>query len=313
MKTTATRALLAFASLAACSGGSSAPRAIYYSTQTTSSGGSYAYRQPVSASPPAPAANVSGGYGGSVQSDSSASRVEVDAAPSEPSGRPVDIAPEARPGLATEWGETRYSTMSYAPFVRGSSQPIDVATIHYNDAHLAAMQAMQHDGRMTRWVGIRHDGVRVSLRDEGGDALPGYYAGDTVYVLGNAGQRYTILIENATPARFETVVSVDGLDVINGRPASMGQRGYILQPYGRVEIEGFRQNRDTVAAFRFGSVGDSYAAQQGDARNVGVIGVALFAERGAVVDLEQNEVELRLRANPFPGTFAPPPPRRYYY
>ncbi len=67
-----------------------------------------------------------------------------------------------------------------------------------------------------------------------------------------------------------------------------------------------------MATFRFGSVGDSYAAQQGDARNVGVIGVALFAERGAVVDLEQNEVELRERANPFPNGFAPPPARRYY-
>ncbi len=313
MKSIAPVALLALSSLAACASGGGPYARPLYVTQTTSSVAPYAHGAPAGEASPVRAAPPATFGGAVLTSESTTARsVEYDA-PARPDAAPVDVAPEARPGLATEWGETRYSSMSYAPFVRGAATPIDVATIHYNDAQLAAMQAMQHGGRPTRWVGVRHDGVRVSLRDDGGEALPGYYAGDTVYVLGNAGQHYTIVIENTTPARFETVVSVDGLDVINGRPASMGQRGYILQPYGRVEVEGFRQSRDTVASFRFGSVGDSYAAQQGDARNVGVIGVALFAERGAVVDLEQNEVELRERANPFPNGFAPPPPRRAYY
>jgi hypothetical protein len=225
----------------------------------------------------------------------------------------VDVSAEARPGLATEWGETRRSVMSYAPFVRASATPTDVATIHYNDARLATMQALAHSARSVRWAGAYRDGIRVSLRDEYGSPLAGYHTGDTVYVLGTSGQRYTILIENDTPARFEAVVSVDGLDVINGRPAATGSRGYLLPPHGHIEIEGFRQSHDTVASFRFGSVGDSYAAQTGDARNVGVIGVAVFAERGMVLDLERNEVELRRRANPFPGGFAPPPPRQNYY
>jgi hypothetical protein len=318
MKSIAPVALLALSSLAACaSSGGPYARPLYVSAQSASSNAPHAYGASAreASAPASPAASTpTEVYGGAVVTgEVSASRQPEYDAPARDDAGPVDVAPEARPGLATEWGEARYSAMSYAPFVRGAATPVDVATIHYNDAGLAAMQAVQHGGRPARWVGVRHDGVRVSLRGEGGDALPGYYAGDTVYVLGSAGQHYTIVIENTTPARFETVVSVDGLDVINGRPASMGQRGYILQPYGRVEVEGFRQSRDTVASFRFGSVGDSYAAQRGDARNVGVIGVALFAERGAVVDLEQNEVELRERANPFPNGFAPPPPRRAYY
>ncbi len=315
MNTRCIFALVALASLSACGSSNHSYSSTPYVARTATSG-SYGYSvQSQSSAPPASVMQPSSApssYGGVVTSESTASRSADYDAPSGGHEEPAALPPEARPGLATEWGETRYSSMSYAPFVRGSSQPIDVATIHYNDAHLAAMQAVQHEGRSSRWFGIRHDGVRVSLRDENGEALPGYYARDTVYVLGNAGQRYSILIENTTPARFETVVSVDGLDVITGRPAGTGLRGYILQPYGRVEVEGFRQSRDTVATFRFGSVGDSYAAQQGDARNVGVIGVALFAERGAVVDLEQNEVELRERANPFPNGFAPPPARRYY-
>ncbi len=223
------------------------------------------------------------------------------------------MSPSIRPGLSTEWGENRGSSVSYTSFTRGSSQPDDIATIHYNDSRLAAMQADHHSARVpARWFGLHHDGVRVSIRGEGGVVLPGIPSGDRMYVLGNSGQRYTIMVENTTPARFEAVVSVDGLDVVNGRPASPGFRGYILPPYGHVEIDGWRRDQNTVAAFRFGTVGDGYAAQRGDARNVGVIGVALFAERGAVVDLETNEVELRDRANPFPGQYAAPPPRRNY-
>ena len=79
-----------------------------------------------------------------------------------------------------------------------------------------------------------------------------------------------------------------------------------------------------VAAFRFGSVRDSYAAQTaefGD-RHVGVIGVALYTERGAEPvempiertrrpDLEDDAAK-RESADPFPGRFAQPPARAYY-
>ncbi len=311
MTATPSRCLLALATaatLAACaSGGARSPA--YYGSPSSGYG-------PTTASAPSAQARVaavevtsSSGYGASA--DSASVAPSAPPAPSEP-GSAVNVPADVRPGLATEWGETRYSSMSYAPFVRASAAPYDMAAIHYNDERLASMQAMMHSARQVAWRGMYRDGVRVSLRDANGGALPGYYAGDTVYVLGQSGQRYTILIENMTAARFEAVVSVDGLDVINGRPAAMGFRGYILQPHGRIEVEGFRQNHDEVAAFRFGSVGDSYAAQAGDARNVGVIGVALFAERGAELDLERNEIELRERANPFPGGFAAPPPRRYY-
>ncbi len=46
-------------------------------------------------------------------------------------------------------------------------------------------------------------------------------------------------------------------------------------------VEGFRTSLADVAAFRFSSVRDSYAARTGSARNVGVIGVAFFPERPA--------------------------------
>ena len=126
--------------------------------------------------------------------------------------------------------------------------------------------------------------------------------------LANKGRRYSIVLRNETEYRLEAVVSVDGLDVMDGQPASIGKRGYILQPRQRIVIDGWRRSMSTVAAFRFSSVRDSYAEQKhGDSRNVGVIGVALFNEAGTN-PLSEEEVGRRLRADPFPGDgFATPP------
>ena len=61
--------------------------------------------------------------------------------------------------------------------------------------------------------------------------------------------------------RVEAVVSVDGLDAVDGKPASVGKRGYMIPAFGDVTIDGWRTSLSTVAAFRFSSVRDSYAAR----------------------------------------------------
>ncbi len=104
------------------------------------------------------------------------------------------------------------------------------------------------------------------------------------YVMGTKGDRYAIRVRNRTGRRVEVVASVDGLDVIDGRKADyVNKRGYVLGPWQTYDIEGFRLDMGRVATFRFAAVEDSYAAQQGDDRNVGVIGVAFFEERRPVV------------------------------
>jgi hypothetical protein len=108
--------------------------------------------------------------------------------------------------------------------------------------------------------------------------------------------------------RFEAIATVDGLDVINGRAGTFSNRGYIVNAWSTVEIDGWRRSTDTVAAFRFGRVSDSYAGKKGEDRNVGVIGVAFFEERGATFPWTQQEIDRRHGADPFPGQFAPPPP-----
>jgi hypothetical protein len=100
------------------------------------------------------------------------------------------------------------------------------------------------------------------------------------FVLGHLGERYTLRVVNRSGRRIEAVVSVDGRDVIDGNPADWStKRGYLVPAGGSVEIDGWRLSQQQAAAFRFSSVRDSYAARTGSAREVGVIGVAIFPER----------------------------------
>jgi hypothetical protein len=120
----------------------------------------------------------------------------------------------------------------------------------------------------------------VSVEDESGNALRTFHKSGQTFVLGSYGQRYNIKVHNQTGQRVEAVVSVDGRDVVSGRIGDyVHERGYLIEPYGALEIQGFRRNVDEIAAFRFTSPGDSYSARMGTPQNVGVIGVAFFPER----------------------------------
>jgi hypothetical protein len=113
-----------------------------------------------------------------------------------------------------------------------------------------------------------------------GSPAPTYDHGGETYVLGQLGSRYTLRIVNHTGRRIEAVVSVDGRDAIDGKSADVrNKRGYMVPGWGSVDIDGWRLSRAEVAAFRFSSVSDSYAARTGNAREVGAIGVAVFPER----------------------------------
>jgi hypothetical protein len=141
--------------------------------------------------------------------------------------------------------------------------------------------APSREASETRPVGARV--ARVEIVDDEGRALPTFAQAGRRFVLGDVGERYRIRIVNPTASRVEAIVSVDGLDVIDGRPAGVGKRGYLVPAFGDVTVDGWRTSMDTVAAFRFSSVRSSYAARTGRDQNVGVIGVAFFRERAPVV------------------------------
>ena len=144
----------------------------------------------------------------------------------------------------------------------------------------------------------------VQILRADGASLPTYAFRDRYYVEGSADERYVIRITNPTPRRIEAVVSVDGLDVIDGENGDLRKRGYVVPAYGETQIEGFRTSQADVATFRFSSVGASYAGQKGKPRNVGVIAVALFEEQPLPAE---QEIIVGGRPSPRPRS-----PRRPY-
>lgn len=259
------------------------------------------------ASEAGPASQPSYARGGSDGASAPAPTATTGAAAEERAERAADS--EQRPGLGTTWGETRASQVSSSPFEREDpSSPVALTSVFYNDE--AGIRAMTRE-RGASWTsgGFTVAGGQFSVRlaDASGNTLDGAQADGRNFVVGRDGERYTIQVRNNTGNRVEVVATVDGLDVVDGRPGALTKRGYILSPFATLEIDGFRRSYSEVASFRFGRVDESYAAKKGEDRNVGVIGIAFFGEAGSRWPWTSDEVRRRNDADPFPGRFATPP------
>lgn len=104
------------------------------------------------------------------------------------------------------------------------------------------------------------------------------HKGKTYLPVPKVGAEYEIRVWNHGPHRIVAIVSVDGLSVINGQPASESHSGYIVAPYSSIRIKGWRRSLDTVAAFAFVDREQSYANLTGRPENVGVIGLIAIEE-----------------------------------
>jgi len=212
---------------------------------------------------------------------------------------------ESRPGLGTAYGESRRSSVETVGFRRADSSTPDVVfTVRYDDVD--GVRSAARSKRTRAWSDDalqQHAGLSFALLDERGNILPAAAVGSELWAVGEPDARYSLAIANDTSSAFEVVASVDGLDVIDGRPASFSKRGYIVDPFSSVVIDGWRTSEETVAAFRFSSIEDSYAERMGDGRYVGVIGAALFRQAPTAWDewRPHEETWRRDTANPFPG------------
>lgn len=193
-----------------------------------------------------------------------------------------------RPGLGTQLGHVVHRNLASTHFDRRhSSTPDATASFHYNDEEGAKLMARVHGGGL-----MKHGGsiplipsklkVRVLATQGywGTENLQHYRAGDRYTIIGKQGSQYEMHFENLTDHRLEIIVSVDGLDVLNGRPASVRNAGYVIPANGKIRIDSMRV-AGVLRSLRFGVVADSQAATsfgEKGARNVGIIGVAMYEE-----------------------------------
>lgn len=161
------------------------------------------------------------------------------------------------------------SSLRSSPRRRGLLATCAVAAL----LNLAYVPAARADARL----------VQVDIVDrDGGEALHVWRDHGRPVVAGRPGARYSVRLVNDSGERVLAVVAIDGVNVVSGETAGVGQRGYVLEPWQRTEITGWRKSNEEVAAFEFTSLADSYAARTGRPQDVGVIGVAVFREAKAI-------------------------------
>jgi len=135
------------------------------------------------------------------------------------------------------------------------------------------------------------------------------HRGERYLPIPKVGAEYQVRVRNHTAGRIVALVAVDGLSVINGRPAAEDDTGYLVRPRGQVTIKGWRRNLSTVAAFRFVDGQDSYAGRKGQPSQIGTIRLVAFEEdRRLLITLderrpgEQGSAARRLSASGSVGT-----------
>jgi hypothetical protein len=102
---------------------------------------------------------------------------------------------------------------------------------------------------------------------------------DKHYIEGKKDSEFTLRFHNRSSDRVLGVLSVDGLSIMDGKDCSFDSGGYVLEPYSKVDVPGWRLDMEKVAKFFFSASAGSYAGAQGKPRNVGVIGCAVFREK----------------------------------
>lgn len=129
-----------------------------------------------------------------------------------------------------------------------------------------------------------------------------YKCNGRTYIEAKKGSEYVVEIKNNSWEKILAVVSVDGLNVIDGETADEKGPGYVIDRYCSQKLYGFQYSQDKVATFKFGAFGDvkidtktgkpeidpdtgkpiplGYAASKnnGSEKNAGVIGLRIWDE-----------------------------------
>ncbi len=129
------------------------------------------------------------------------------------------------------------------------------------------------------------DGRLVDLQVRvAGNTTPLFFRPDRAdrhYFQAFKGQNYSLVLRNTTGDRVGVVISVDGLNVVNGERSNLGrdEAMYVLDPWESTTIRGWRTSLAEVRRFVFVDEERSYAERTGQANgDMGWIRVATFRE-----------------------------------
>ena len=120
-----------------------------------------------------------------------------------------------------------------------------------------------------------------------GSSAKEYYHKGSHYIEGKEGTKFSLRMRNNSNHRVLFVPTVDGLSIMSGKEASFKSKGYIVDAYDALTIDGWRTSDDKVAQFFFSSPKQSYAQKIDKGGNLGVIGCAVFKEKERIQVIEK--------------------------
>lgn len=104
---------------------------------------------------------------------------------------------------------------------------------------------------------------------------------------------YEIRLTNNSPRQRLAVISVDGINVVDGETAGYDGPGYVLRPWETLNLKGWRRDDSKVAKFTFQPQDQSYSNRTGrGTKNTGIIGVAVFEEKVKPIFLSSPDVHI---------------------
>ncbi len=129
-------------------------------------------------------------------------------------------------------------------------------------------------------IPAREDGIMQVTLISKGTSLMEHLKDGAFFIEAPSEGNYIIRIKNNHWKKRLAVISVDGVNILNGEDAGFDGPGYMLNPWQTIDINGWHRTDKETAAFTFEALADSYAKQTGRGEsNVGVIGVAVFDEK----------------------------------
>jgi hypothetical protein len=123
--------------------------------------------------------------------------------------------------------------------------------------------------------------VSVEVGGHPADLFPAPDGSGRYYLEARQGAPYLIHLANRSGERLGVVLTVDGLNAISGAPDEGRGRMYVLDPWGRATVRGWRTSLQEVRRFTFVDEEASYAARTNQASSrMGWVEVSVYRERG---------------------------------
>ena len=111
----------------------------------------------------------------------------------------------------------------------------------------------------------------LTIRPLGRKPADEYYHNGSIWIEGREGNNYTIDLTNRSNHRALFILSVDGLDVLEGKTAGLNSQGYIIAGGQTISVPGWKINNNQAAVFYFSRSRDSYVNSiGGSTTNTGV-------------------------------------------